>query len=219
MKRVASFPDGSPELKEFNERMRSRVIQNRRALSKFVNSPPGFGFRNTDSSWMTHLEDLNRTQGFRKSVTLKPELAAIEQLLSSDKNAWRDLIAKWHLADSVPYAVAAKPSPRMLAEEEQQLAAREHAEAELLEKKYGVTDEQGALKRYKAEYDATTAELENLAKKTAPARFLEHPPLTLDDQLDYKVTSLPGGVKMVASNFENMTSATTGLALRLDGVP
>src|SRR2546421_5743003 len=49
--------------------------------------------------------------------------------------------------------------------------------------------------------------------------FLEPPPLTLDDQLDYKVTTLPGGVKMVASNFENMTSATTGIALRLDGVP
>src|SRR5947209_4555228 len=219
MKRVASLPDGSPELKEFNERMRSRVIQNRRALSKFVNSPPGFGFRNTDSSWMTHLEDLNRTPGFRKSVTLKPELAAVEQLLSSDKNAWRDLIAKWHLADSVPYAVAAKPSPKALAEGEQQLVAREHAEAELLEKKYGVTDEQEALKRYKAEYDATTAELESLSKKTAPSRFLEHPPLTLDDQLDYKVTQLPAGVKLVASNFENMTSATTGLALRLDGVP
>jgi Zn-dependent M16 (insulinase) family peptidase len=219
MKRVASLPDGSPELKEFNDRMRSRVIQTRRALSKFVNSPPGFGFRNTDSGWMFHLEDLSRTPGFRKSVTLKPELAGMEQLLSSDKNAWRDLIAKWHLADSVPYAVAARPSPRLLAEEEQQLAAREHAEAETLEKKYGVADEQGALKRYKAEYDATTAELEGLAKKSAPSRFLEHPPLTLDDQLDYKVTTLPGGVKMVASNFENMTSATTGLALRLDGVP
>jgi Zn-dependent M16 (insulinase) family peptidase len=219
MRRIASLPDGSTELKEFNERMRSRVIQNRRALSKFVNSPPGFGFRNTDSSWMTHLEDLNRTPGFRKSVTLKPELAGIEQLLSSDKNVWRELIAKWHMADSVPYAVAAKPSPRMLAEEEQQLSAREQAEAGLLEKKYGVADEQEALRRYKAEYDATTAELDRLAKKTAPSRFLEHPPLTLDDQLDYKVSVLGGGVKMVASNFENMTSATTGLALRLDGVP
>src|SRR2546421_8477253 len=100
---------------------------------------------------MTHLQDLNRTPGFRKSVTLKPELAAVEQLISSDKNVWRDLIAKWHLADSAPYAVAAKPSPKALAEGEQQLAAREHAEAERLEAKYGVTDEQEALKRYKAE--------------------------------------------------------------------
>ncbi|MDT7777892.1 MAG: hypothetical protein QOC99_404 [Acidobacteriota bacterium] len=219
MKRIATLPDGSPELKEFNERLKSRVIQNRRALSKFVNSPPGFGFRNTDSGWMTHLIDLNRTPGFRKSVTLKPELAAVEQLLSSDKNAWRDLVARWKLADSVPYAVAAKPSPRLLVEGEQQLAAREKAEAERLEKKYGVTDEQEALRRYKAEYDATTAELERQAKQSASLKFLEHPPLTLDDQLDYKVTQLPNGVPLVAANFENMTSATAGLALRLDGVP
>ncbi|MDT7808894.1 MAG: hypothetical protein QOJ70_2707 [Acidobacteriota bacterium] len=219
MKRVASFADGSPELREFNERLKSRVIQNRRALSKFVNSPPGFGFRNTDSGWMTHLIDLNRTAGFRKSVTLKPELASVEQLLSSDKNAWRDLVARWKLADSVPYAVAAKPSPQALTQGEQELAAREKAEAERLEKKYGVTDEQEALRRFKVEYDATTAELERQSKQAASLKFLEHPPLTLDDQLDYKVTSLQGNVPLVASNFENMTSATTGLALRLDGVP
>lgn len=219
MKRIASLPDGSPELKEFNDRMKSRVIQTRRGLSKFVNSPPGFGFRNTDSSWMTHLEDLNRTPGFRKSVTLKPELAAIDALLSSDKNVWRDRVAKWHLADSVPYAVAAKPSPQLLAQGEQDYAARARAEAELLEKKYGVADEQEALKKFKVDYDAETAQLEALAKKSAQMRFLDNPPLTLDDQLDYKVTTLPGGVRMVASNFENMTSATTGLALRLDGVP
>jgi Zn-dependent M16 (insulinase) family peptidase len=219
MKRVASLPDGSPELKEFNERMRSRVIQTRRGLSKFVNSPPGFGFRNTGSEWMTHLIDLNRTPGFRKSVTLRPELSAVEQLLSSDKNVWRELVAKWHLADSVPYAVAAKPSPQALARGEQDFNARAKAEAEQLEKKYGVTDEQEALRRYKADYDATTAELERLAQQSASMKFLEHPPLTLDDQLDYKVTRLAGGVPLVASTFENMTSATTGLALRLDGVP
>jgi Zn-dependent M16 (insulinase) family peptidase len=219
MRRVSSFADGSPELKEFNERLKSRVIQSRRALSKFVNSPPGFGFRNTDSGWMTHLTDLNRTPGFRKSVTLKPELAAVEQLLASDRNVWRALVAGWKLADSVPYAVAAKPAPQLLVQGEQERAARAQAEAARLAKKYGVTDEQEALRRYKAEYDATTAELERRQQQSASLRFLERPPLTLDDQLDYKVATLPGGVPLVASNFENMTSATTGLALRLDGVP
>src|SRR5918911_2760806 len=142
MKRVASFADGSPELREFNERMRSRVIQTRRALSKFVNSPPGFGFRNTGSEWMTHLIDLNRTPGFRKSVTLRPELSAVEQLLSPDKNVWRDLVARWHLADTVPYAVAAKPSPQAIARGEQESAARAQAQAAAIEKKYGIADEQ-----------------------------------------------------------------------------
>jgi Zn-dependent M16 (insulinase) family peptidase len=219
MKRVASFADGSAELKEFNERLKSRVIQSRRTLSKFVNSPPGFGFRNSDSAWMTHLVDLNRTPGFRKSVTLKPELAAVDQLLASDKNAWRELVARWKLAESVPYAVAAKPSPQMLARGAQERVARSKAEAERVMKKYNVTDEQEALRRFKAEYDATTAELEKQASQSATLKFLERPPLTLDDQLDYKVSSLPGNVPLVASTFENMTSATTGIALRLDGVP
>ena len=168
---------------------------------------------------MTHLVDLNRTPGFRKSVTLKPELAAVDQLLASDKNAWRDLVARWKLADSVPYAVAAKPSPQMLARAEAEGAARAKAEAERVMKKFGVADEQEALRRFKAEYEATTAELEKKAVQSASLKFLERPPLTLDDQLDYKVAQLAGGVPVVASNFENMTSATTGLALRLDGVP
>ncbi|HEV7894066.1 MAG TPA: hypothetical protein VGP08_25850 [Pyrinomonadaceae bacterium] len=219
MKRVASFADGSAELKEFNERVKSRVIQTRRGLSKFVNSPPGFGFRNTDSGWMTHLLDLNRTPGFRKSVTLKPELAAVDELLASDKNAWRDLVARWHLADSVPYAVAAKPSPQVIARGEAESAERARAQLAEVEKKYGATDEQEALKRFKVDYDATSAELERLSQQSANMKFLERPPLTLDDQLDYKVTNLQGGVPLVASNFENMTSATAGIALRLEGVP
>ncbi|MFL6336795.1 MAG: M16 family metallopeptidase [Pyrinomonadaceae bacterium] len=219
MRRVASFADGSPELKEFNERMKSRVVQTRRTLSKLVNSPPGFGFRNSDSGWMTHLIDLNRTAGFRKSVTLRPELASVEQLISSDKNAWRELVARWKLAESVPYAVAAKPSPQMLARDEQERAARAQAETKRVMKRYDVEVEQEALRRFKTDYDAATAELERLAGQSASLKFLERPPLTLDDQLDYKVTQLAGGVPLVASNFENMTSATTGLALRLDGVP
>lgn len=219
LKRVASFADGSAELKEFNERLKSRVVQARRTLSKLVNSPPSFGFRNSDSGWMTHLVDLNRTPGFRKSVTLKPELASVEQLLSSDKNAWRDLVARWKLAESVPYAVAAKPSPQMLAQDEQERAARAKAETERVMKRYDVEVEQEALRRFKTDYDAATAELERLSSQSASLKFLERPPLTLDDQLDYKVTTLAGNVPLVASNFENMTSATTGLALRLDGVP
>jgi Zn-dependent M16 (insulinase) family peptidase len=219
MRRIASFPDGSQELKEFNEGVKNRVIQTRRAGAKFVNSPPGFGFRTTTSGWMTHLTDLNRAGGFRKSVTLKPQLAAVEQMLQGDRNVWRDLIAGWHLADNVPYAVAAQPSPKLIVRGEQERAARARAQTALLMKQYHVVSPQAALRRYKAQFDAQTAELERLTQQAAPARFLEHPPLTLDDQLDYQVTTLANGVQMVASNFENMTSATTGLALRLDGVP
>ncbi|MBA2526516.1 MAG: hypothetical protein H0V18_12165 [Pyrinomonadaceae bacterium] len=219
MQRIASFKDGSPELAEFNERLKNRIIQNRRALSKFVNSPPGFGFRSSDASWMSHLIDLNRTRGFRKSVTMKPELAAIERLISSKENVWRTYLAKWKLADGLPYAVAAKPDPLLGEREEHAQAARVKAEIDRLKKKYGVSDEAEVLRRFQTDYDATTAELERQAQQTATLRFIENPPLTLDDQLDFKVSTLPSGVPMVASTFENMTSATLGIALRLDGVP
>jgi len=218
MKRIASFKDGSPELGEFNERLRNRIIQNRRALSKFVNSPPGFGFRSSDAGWMSHLIDLNRTRGFRKSVTMKPELAAIERLLSAKENVWRTFVAKWKLTDA-PYAVAAKPAPQLGEQEEQAQAAREKAELARLKTKYGVSDDAEALRRFKVDYDATTAELERQAQQTATLRFVENPPLTLDDQLDFKVSTLPSGVPLVAATFENMTSATVGIGLRLDSVP
>jgi len=218
LRRIASFKDGSPELAEFNERLKNRIIQNRRALSKFVNSPPGFGFRSSDAGWMSHLTDLNRTRGFRKSVTLKSELAAIEKLLSNKENVWSSYIDKWKLG-ALPYAVAAKPAPQLGEQEEQAEAARAKAELERLEKRYGVSDEAEALRRFKTEYDATTAELERQAQQAAILRFVQTPPLTLDDQLDFKVSTLPGGVPMVASTFENMTSATLGIALRLDNVP
>jgi Zn-dependent M16 (insulinase) family peptidase len=218
MRRVASFPDGSAELSEFNARLRNRVIQQRRTLSKFVNSPPGFGFRNTDAGWMTHLQSLNRAPGFRKSVTLKPELAKIERLLDAKENVWRSLIAKWKLAEAVPYAVAAVPSPKMIEENERAARARAQVELARVKDRYKSADEQEALRRFKADYEKTTAELEQLEKQSGSLRFLDRPPLTLDDQLKFEVTRLARGVPAVVSTFDNMTGATAGLALRLDGV-
>jgi Zn-dependent M16 (insulinase) family peptidase len=217
--RVASWKDGSPELAEFNARLKNRVTQNRRDLSKFVNSPPGFGFRNTSAAWISHLYRLGKSQDFRKSLTMKPELGFVSQLLAGNQNFWREYLAKWKLTGTTPYAAAARPNPELVKQEEQERQARAAAEVARLKTKYNVTDDQEAIRRYKAEYDAATVELEKVAKQDNGARFVESPPLTLDDQLDYKVQTLAGGVPLVASTFDNITSATTGLALRLDGVP
>lgn len=217
--RIAAFPDGSPELAEFNTRLRNRVTENRRSLSKFVNSPPGFGFRNTGSGWMDQLERINKTPGFRKSVTMKADMAFVDQQLTGTHNVWRDYVAKWKLTDVKPYALAAKPNPQLLKQDEQERLARSAAEVARLKAKYNVTDDQEAIRRYQAEYDATSTELEKLAKADARSRFIDSPPMTLDDQLDYKVTALANGVPLVASTFDNMTSATTGIALKLGNVP
>jgi hypothetical protein len=62
-RRIASWKDGSPELVDFNNRLRSRVIETRRGLSKFVNSPPGFGFRGNGDEWEFQLGLLEKLGG------------------------------------------------------------------------------------------------------------------------------------------------------------
>jgi Zn-dependent M16 (insulinase) family peptidase len=217
--RVAAFDDGSAELKEFNGRAMSRVIQFERQLANFVNTPPSWGIRGTGSAWMDHLMLLERTPEFRKSVTLKPQIAAIRKQVSSDKNIWRELLAKWQLTGVTPYAAAARPSPALLQRDERERGERAEAEAKRLAAQYQLADVQEALRRYQREQDADAARIEEEAKKITPPEFVKNPPMTLDEQLQFASTKLDSGVPMVASTFDNMSSATVGLALRADGVP
>lgn len=55
-------------------------------------------------------------------------------------------------------------------------------------------------------------------KKVSAGKFIENPQLTSDDLLDYQVSQI-NGVPLVASNFDNMSGATVGIALRADVVP
>lgn len=217
--RIAAFPDGSPELTEFNKRVAGRVTELQRDLGKFVNSPPGFGYRNTGSAWMDQLLALEHVPGFRKSLTMKPQLTHVRELLASGKNFWRTDLAKWQITGVEPYAVAVKPSPELIAKLDAERAARGKAEAERLAAKYGVADTQQAIQRYRTEYDAGTATIDAEAKAVKPVPFVDQPPMTIDEQLQYKTIALGHDVSMVASTFENMTSATTGLALSLSELP
>ncbi len=217
--RIAALPDGSPELAEFNALVRGRLVEQRRELSKLVNSPPGFGARNTGSVWMEQLYRLNREPGFQRSVTQKPDVEAIEKLLARNTNLWRDLLPLWHLTDTEPWGIAAHPSAALLKKQQQESLDRAAAEAKLLMAEYSVTGEQDAIRRYRKDYDAESARLDELSRNVAAQKFLATPPLTLDDSLEYKETKLANGVPVVSSVFDNMTGATAGLALRLDSVP
>ncbi len=217
--RVAAFRDDSPELREFNERFKNGLLDYRRSLSKFVNTPPGFGFRSGGNGygWYWTTKYLNESEDFRKSVTMKPAFAAAEKMASSGKNVWRDLLAKWKLTTTKPYALVARPNSKLIEQDERERKMRADAEVANLKTKYKAADDQKAIQLYKADYDKTTGELEKLEKSSA-TKFIENPPLTLDDQLDFKETTV-GNVKLVASHFDNMTGATNGLALRLDVTP
>ena len=218
LSRIAALPDSSSELAEFNALVRGRLVDQKRQLSKLVNSPPGFGARNGSSTWMEQLYHLNREPGFRRSVTQKPDIEAIGAMLDQNKNIWRDLLPAWHLTDTEPYGIAAHPSAALLKKQQQESLDRAAAEAKRLEVKYKITGEQDAIRRYQKDYDAESARLD-AATSASAEKFLAAPPLTLDDQLEYKEAKLPGGIPEVSSVFDNMTSATTGLALRLDSVP
>ena len=217
--RVASFPDGSPELKEFNARIESRLIEMERDLAKFVNSPPGFGFRGGNSAWMDHFLLLERTPETKKSVTLKPQTAFVRELIKSNKNFWREYLAKWNITNTVPFAVASRPSPSLIQRDDAERTARATAEANRLMEQYKVSDAQEAIRRYRADYDAESARIEESAKTITPPEFVKSPPMTMDDELQYEVTKTANGVPMVASRFDAMTSAMVGTALRADGVP
>jgi Zn-dependent M16 (insulinase) family peptidase len=215
--RIAAMKDGSAELKEFNARVLSRVSESERQLANFVDTPPAWGARNTGSFWMDQLLLLQRTPEFRKSVTLAPQLAEARKLLASDKNLWRERLAKWQLTGVVPYAVGTKPSPALLQREESERVARADAEAQRLAKEYQLADVQAALARAQKDQDAEGARIELEAKSIAPPAFVKNPPLTLDQELQFAEKKLESGVPIVVSTFDNMSSATTGLALRVDG--
>jgi Zn-dependent M16 (insulinase) family peptidase len=217
--RIAALPDGSPELSEFNAQVRSRLVEQRRDLAKLVNSPPGFGARGTGSTWMDQLYRLNREPGFRKFVTEKPDIEAIHQMLSGTKNIWRELLPQWHITGTEPFGIAARPSPALLAKEQQDRVDRATAEVKRLAAIYKLDNDQDVIKRYQADYDAQTKKLDELARTAGNRKFLDNPPMTLDDQLEYTESKVDGKIPLVASYFDNMTSATTSVAFNLASVP
>ncbi|MES2958949.1 MAG: hypothetical protein V4792_12220 [Pseudomonadota bacterium] len=218
IRRIAAFADGSPELKAFNERMLSRVTERERQAVKFLGTPPGFGARNGSSAWPNLLLQLERSPGTRKSLVLKPEFARARAALDPSRNTWREVLARWNITGVVPYVIGARPSAALIAREQAERTARLTEETERLKRHYATTDAQQALARQAADADAELARIDK-ATKVPPTPFVKVPPITLDDGLQFESLRLANGVPLVASRFDSMTGAMTGLALRLDGVP
>ena len=220
IRRVHEFADGSDELTEFNQRVKSRLVQTKKQTDHYLNSPPMFGFRSGAGwGWLGLLEDLEEEEGFRKSLVMKNRFAYAESLLSLDDNFWKERIDHWRILTIQPYAVGAAPSPELIAREADAKSARIAGYIEDFKRKYETDDAQKAIAMYKEEFDKKTAELETIASKDELPGFIENPPMTLDDQLNYEITTLPGGIPLVASTFENVTSSEIGIAFRLDVIP
>jgi len=213
--RVASWPDNSPDLLEFNARIQANILRLKRTSDKLTSSPPGFGGRMSQSIWPNLLRDLNLEPGFEKSLLQKDLFAWLDTVLASGKNIWRDRITAWKLLDTQTYAVAARASATLIEKEEAEYGQRIAAEVERLKQAYSVSSDQEAIRRYRDEYDAASAELDRVQSMDAPTKFMDQPPMTLDDQLDYTVKQVSGGIPLVTGKFAGMSSATIGLALNV----
>lgn len=220
IRRVHDLADNSDELREFNKRVKNRLIENRKRIENNLNRPPMFGFRTGPAgNWLRLMKDIEDEKGFRKSLVFKDRFAFADSLLSQECNPWKVLIDHWRLLTVAPYCMGASPSPDILTKKNDAKQTRLVSYIEDFKRKYGVQDEQEAITKYKKKFDAKTADLEALASKDELPAFTDNPPMTLDDQLQYETITLPSGVPMVASTFENMSSSRVGLALRLDVVP
>lgn len=218
IRRIADYADGSPELRAFNERLASRITERERQAIKFLGTPPGFGARSGSSAWPNLLLQLERSPGTRKSLVLKPEFARVRALLATDRNVWREQLARWNLTGVTPYVVGARPSPALIAREQAEREARLAEETERLKRVHATDDAQQALARHAADAEAELARIDR-ETRVPPIPFVASPPLTLDDGLEVRTTRLARGVPLVASRFDSMTGAQAGIALRLDAVP
>lgn len=216
--RIAAWPDGSAELKAFNERLSSRLIERERQALRFIGTPPGFGAREGSSAWVDLLLQLEQSPGTRKSLVMKPEFARVRTLLRSDTNVWRGRLAQWKITGVQPYVTGARPSPTLIVREQAERDARLQEETERIKLRYAESDTQKALARFEAESAAELARIEE-AGKVPPTPFVKSPPMTLDEGLQFDTLRLAQGVPLVASRFDSMTGAMAGLALRADGVP
>ncbi len=217
---VYEMADGSEELKTFNERASSSLTSIRKQYREALNKPPMFGFRRGSAGlWQRLLGRLERVDGFSKSLLFVSYLDVFEQKLTTEKNFWREIIDLVRVRESVPFAVAVYPSPEELENAAIAKQARLDGYVAEYKHKYGVDDDQQAMAAYQKDFAVKTAEIEAAAAEDVMPKFIDSPPMTLDGQLDYEVLTLDAGPQMVASTFDNMTSLTMGLALRLDVVP
>jgi predicted Zn-dependent peptidase len=216
LQRIAGLPDGSPALAELGERVRARIVEARRGLDKALDTPPRFGARGTSDFWIEHLTDINREDGFRKSLTSSHAFDTALAVAGSRENPWRSRIPSWGLL-AAPYGVVTRASPALQRRLADERAARGLAELRRLQAAFGAGDPQDALRQREAEIARASEAIAKAEADVPMPPFVSDPPMTLDDALDYRVATV-SGVPVVAVTFDSMKSSTVGIAFRVDGV-
>ncbi len=90
---IASYPDGSSELLALNRQILAYLTSRRRALTVWHTSPPGFGQRRLEATWIEHLELLDQEPAERRSLDWQASWPRLEAEIESGTNIWRGIEA------------------------------------------------------------------------------------------------------------------------------
>lgn len=214
---MAELKTGSPELAEVAGKARSLIRSNRRVMLKFMDDPPHFGMRHSGADWHRHLDHLNAEPGFRKSVSLKEVFDRLLAEIDSGQNLWKEIAVRAGVLE-MPYVSAVRPDAELLRRQKEDKRARLAAREAELVGKFKTPDPQAALRRFGAEIQAKTEELEALDRQIPKPSFVRNPPLTLDE-VDYAVERLASGPKMVRTHFGQTPFTEVYLVFDLTRIP
>jgi hypothetical protein len=185
---LMALPPDSPEIEVLDQRARAYLTAAHRQLMEQTETPPRFGYRGTDDFWYDHLFELSQESGFRRDILRSDLRRAVEQEMANP-TYWPDLARRLGLG--VPrLVVAAYPDTGLAATLQSAKSERVAHEQASLEQRYATADPQEALHRYRADFDAATAQIEDEEAGLARPGFLADPPLTLDDEIDVHLESL-----------------------------
>jgi Zn-dependent M16 (insulinase) family peptidase len=214
---IASYPDGSSGLLALNRQVISYLTARRRALTVWHASPPGFGQRRLEATWLEHLELLDQEPAGRRPLDWQPYWSRLMAESEAGTNIWRGVIERAGLLE-LPYGTAAIPSPTLLQQLDQERQARLSAALAAIQQRHDSADDQEALRRFEADQAPQQAQHSEVSQLTALPTFTHHPPRTFDDTLSYAPLTI-AGVPAVASYIEGAALTEIGLAFDLQSVP
>src|SRR6266700_2656560 len=213
---VSTYPDNSPALAAFNDLIVASAMAWHRSEGVWIKSAPLFSSEYR-RDWKEHLNYLEMDSSFVRSLSDEAVWRNVESQIRSGKNIWRDVIREFHLVDT-PYAAASVPSPQLVAEMERERQERIRNKIQQLTKEFDVSDEQQALTRFEQAESNKTLEIDRIQTRVQQPKFTEHPPLTADDDIQYKKFRLES-VPVIAVLFERDPTIDIGLSFDLRKIP
>jgi len=218
--KLAGEADGSAAVAAFNARAEGYLRTLERSSRKFLAAPPRFGVRGVHDEWLDHLHDARRCAAPAAAcidISFAAEAAQVAALLAQPgaPNIWRELIARWGLAERLPVVVVTLACEALAARIEADKAAR------LVAFQAGLPGGEEALALFKRAYAEQTAVIDAATAATPQPQPPSDPPLTEDCELHAtaSVMTLPGGGPLLVAPFLGLSGGHAGLCFSLAGLP